>query len=147
MVVEAPGPTIFVIDGDPEVTVHRMVAPRWNHREGRHDPLRDPPVVLAIFRIAPCADIEPAWAFDDLEHRPRILQVVLVALRTFEERVGGQLAAMQKGDVAGVNATLHGLQPIAFLQTLRDEAGLVRNERKFPLWQRWLLRGRPHIRP
>src|SRR5690349_4249150 len=37
VIIEAPGPAVFIIDGDPEVTVYGVVAPRRDHREGWHD--------------------------------------------------------------------------------------------------------------
>src|SRR5262249_607818 len=96
---------------------------------------------------APCADIEPARALDDLEHRPRIPQVVLVALRALEQRVGVELTAMQERNVAGVDAALHGLQPVAFLQALPGEAVRARYEGKLPFRQWRLVRGWPHVGP
>jgi hypothetical protein len=44
--------------------------------------------------------------------RPRVLEIVLVALGALEQRVGAEIAAMQEGDVARIDATFHGLQPV-----------------------------------
>src|SRR4029453_11137149 len=67
MIVEAPRPAVFVVDRDPEMAVDRMVAARRDHRERGHHPLRDPPVVVAVLRVAASADVEPAGAFGDFE--------------------------------------------------------------------------------
>src|SRR5437868_9536630 len=84
-VVEAPGPAILVIDRNPKVTVHWMITPRRDHREGWHDPLRDPPIVIAVFRVAARAHEKTARALDHLEHGPSIPQVVLITFRALEE--------------------------------------------------------------
>src|SRR4051812_42512489 len=49
--------------------------------------------------------------------------------------------------MARIDAALHGLQPIAFLMTFRDEALVRPDERKFPSRARRLLIGRAHIGP
>ena len=54
---------------------------------------------------------------------------------------------MQEGDVARIDAAFHGLQPVALLQPLRGEGLLRRHHREFPLRQRRLVVGRPHIGP
>src|SRR5689334_6549702 len=54
---------------------------------------------------------------------------------------------MQEGDVAGVDATFHRLEPVALLYALRHEALLERYGRELPLRQRRLLLRRPHVGP
>src|SRR5262249_28882501 len=147
VVIEAPGPAVFIIDRDPEMTVHGVVTPRRDHRERWHDPLRDAPIVVAVLGIAARAHVESAGALRHLEHGLSVTQVVLIALCTLEERISAQLAAVQEGNVARIDAALHRLQPIAFLQTLGRETLLTRNGRKLPLWQGWALVRRPHVGP
>src|SRR4029079_12806601 len=115
VVVEAPRPAGVVVDGDPEMAVHRVIAARRDHREGRHDPLRDAPVVLALLGVAARADIEPPGALDHLEDRPRVAQGVLVALGPLEQRIRVQVAAVEERHVARVDPPLHGLQPVRLL--------------------------------
>src|SRR5262249_61386159 len=79
-VVEAPGPAILVVDGYPEMAMHRMIAARRNHGERRHDPLGNAPVVVAVVGVAAGADIETARAFDHLEEKLRGAQIVPVSL-------------------------------------------------------------------
>src|SRR5262245_51187836 len=54
---------------------------------------------------------------------------------------------MQPGDVARIDAALHRLQPIAFLEALGDEALLGLHRREFPFRQWRLMLGRSHIGP
>ena len=54
---------------------------------------------------------------------------------------------MQERDVAGIDAALHRLQPVALLQALGDEGLLGRDGGEFPFRQRRLLIGRAHIGP
>src|SRR5437868_4448146 len=77
-----------------ELAVHRMVAAGRHHREARHHPGRDPPVVVAVLGVPACADVEPAVCLRDLEERAQVVQVVLVALRALEERVALQAAGV-----------------------------------------------------
>ncbi len=58
-----------------------------------------------------------------------------------------ELAGMQERDVAGVDAALHRLQPVRFLQPLRHEAAVGRHHGEFPFRQRWLLFRRTHVGP
>src|SRR5215468_364643 len=85
VVVEAPGPAILVIDRNPEMAVDRMIAARRDHREGRHHPLGDAPVVPVVLGIAPGSDKESARTLDHLEYRPRVGEVVLIALGALEQ--------------------------------------------------------------
>ena len=147
LVVEAPGPAVLVVDRHPEVAVHRMVGAGRDHGEGRHHPLGDAPVVVAVLGVAPRADVEPAGALDHLEHRLHVAHVVLVALRALEQRIAVELAGMQEGDVAGIDAAFHRLQPVRLLEPLRHEAVARRHHGELPLRQRRLLLGRTHVGP
>src|SRR5262252_3706839 len=115
MKVVAPGPAILVVDRDPEVAVDRVVAARRDHGEAGHHPGRDAPVVIAVLGVAPGADIEPAGLLHHLEIRLHVGEVVFVALGALEQRIGAEVAAVQEGDVARIDPTLHRLQPVAFL--------------------------------
>ena len=129
------------------MAVHGVAAARRDHGEERHHPLGDPPVVVAVLGIAAGADEQAARALDHLEHRPRVAEIVAVALGALEQRIGIDVAAMQEGHVARIDPALHGLQPIAFLQPLGNEALPVRHQRELPFRQRRLPVGRPHIGP
>ena len=129
------------------MAVHRMVTPRRDHREGWHDPLRDPPIVIAVLGVAARPHEKTAGALDHLEHGPGVPQVVLIASRALEERVGAQFSAVQKRNVARIDATLHGLQPIAFLHPFRGEALSGWDQSKLPLRQGGLPFRRPHVGP
>src|SRR6266481_1405981 len=118
--VVAPGPAILVINWSPEVAVDRMIAARGDHGEARHHPRRNAPIVIAVLGVA---------------------------LGALEQRIGPEVAAMQEGHMARVDASLHGLQPIAFLKALGDEALLGGDSGELPFRQRRLLLGRPHISP
>src|SRR5437899_1171914 len=74
-------------------------------------------------------------------------EVVFVALGALEQRIGAEVAAVQKGDMARIDPALHRLQPIAFLQALGDEGLIGRHRREFPFRQRRLLLRRTHIGP
>ena len=147
MVVEAPRPAIVIVDRDPEVAVHRVIAARRDHGEAGHDPRRDAPVVVAVLGVASRADVQAALALDHLEHRLLVLEVVLVALRALEKRIRIEAAAMQEGHVARVDPAFHRLQVIALLQALRGVALFRRNCREFPFGQRRLLVRRAHVGP
>src|SRR6266478_5154378 len=145
--VVAPGPAILVINWSPEVAVDRMIAARGDHGEARHHPRRNAPIVIAVLGVAPGADIESAWLLHDLKIGLNVGEVVFIALGALEQRIGPEVAAMQEGHMARVDASLHGLQPIAFLKALGDEALLGGNGGELPFRQRRLLLGRPHISP
>jgi len=85
----------MVVDRDPEMPVHGMVAARRHHGKARHDPWRDAPVIMFVLGIAAGADIKPALAFGDLEDRHLVLLVILVSGGALEQRIGLQVAAMQ----------------------------------------------------
>ena len=129
------------------MAVQRMVGARRDHGEARHDPLRDAPVVVAVLGIAAGADVQAARALHHLEVRLHVRHIVFVALGALEQRVGREIAAVQERDVARIDAALHRLQPVRFLQALGDEALLGRHRGEFPLRQRRLLFRRPHIGP
>src|SRR5688500_7827927 len=97
MVVEAPGPAILVVDRDPEMAVDRMVAAWRHHREARHHPGRDAPVVVSFFRVAARADVEAAVAVDHFEYRALVAHIVLIAARALEQRIAVEVAAVQPG--------------------------------------------------
>ena len=147
MVVVAPRPAGLVVDRDPEVAVDGMIASRRDHRERRHHPLRDAPVVVAAFRVPARADVQPAGAFDYLEHRPRIGQVVLVAPGALEQRIRIQIAAVQPRHVARIDAAFHRLQPVRFLEALAGERLRARHRDEFPFGERRLRVGRTHAGP
>ncbi len=129
------------------MAVDRMVGARRDHGEGRHHPGGDAPVIVAVLGVAAGADEEPAGLLHDLEMRPHVAEIVFIALGALEQRVGAEVAAMQEGDVARIDAALHGLHPVAVLQPLGDEGLLGRNGGELPLRQRRLLLGRAHIGP
>jgi hypothetical protein len=74
----------MIVNGDPEVTVNRMITSWRNHCETRHDPRSDAPVVLVIFGISPHADEQTPTRFVHLENWLSIRIIVLVALCAFE---------------------------------------------------------------
>ena len=124
-----------------------MVGARRDHGEGRHHPLGDAPVVVAVLGVPARADVEPAGALDDLEHRLHVAHVVGVALGALEQRIAVELAGVQERDVAGIDAAFHRLQPVRFLEALRHEAVARRHHGELPLRQRRLLLGRTHVGP
>src|SRR5690606_15521118 len=75
------------------------------------------------------------------------LLVVLVALRALEQRVVLQPAGVQERDVAGVDAALEGLQPVALLQALGGVGLLRGHQRELELRQRRLAGRIPHVGP
>ena len=121
MEVVAPGPAILVVDRDPEMAVDRVIAARRDHGERRHHPRRDAPIIVAVLGIASSADEEPSRLLDHLEIWLHVGEIVLIAPGALEQRVGTEVAAVEKRDVTRIDAALHGLQPIAFLQPLGDE--------------------------
>src|SRR5260221_10541709 len=100
VVVEAPGPAILVVDRYPEMAMDRMIAAWRDHREGRHHPLGDAPVIPVVLAIAPRPDKEAARALDHFEYRPRIGEVVLIALGALEQRAGVEVSTSQERHVA-----------------------------------------------
>jgi hypothetical protein len=95
-----------------------VVAARGDQREAGHHPRRDPPVVGVGLGVAPGAHEQTALGVGDLEERAEVREVVLVALGALEQRVGLETAGVQPRDVAGVDAALEGLQPVALLPAL-----------------------------
>ena len=71
----------------------------------------------------------------------------LLPCGALEQRVLVDVVAVQPGDVARIDAALHGLQPVALLDALGDEALLRRHHREFPLRQRRRVLRRAHIGP
>ncbi len=147
MIIVTPGPAVLVVDGYPEMPVHGVPTARRDHGEGRQHPLGDAPVVVAILGIAPRTDVKTAGTLDHLEHRLRIAEVVLIAFGALEQRIGADIGAVQKGDMAGVDAPLHRLQPVALLQPLGHEPLLARDQRELPLGQRRPPFRRSHVGP
>ena len=72
--------------------------------------------------VAAGADEETAVALCDLELRSRVGLEVLVALGAGVQRVVVEVEPVREGDVARVDAALHGLEVVGELATLRDEA-------------------------
>ena len=133
MEVVAPGPAILVVDRDPEMAVDRVIAARRDHGERGHHPRRDAPVVVAVLGVAARADEEPARLLHDLEIGLHVGEIVLIALGALEQRVGSEIAPVQKRDVTRIDAALHRLQPVAFLQALGDEASDRRERWRTPI--------------
>src|SRR5260221_12797343 len=66
-----PRHTIFVVHGHPSMAVERVPGVGRNEGVPRHDPLRDPPVIVSGIRIAPRADEQAAGGCEDVEGRLR----------------------------------------------------------------------------
>ena len=147
MIVPVPDPAVLVVDRHPVVAAGRMIAARRDHGHARHDPLRDAPVVFAGLGVAARADQEAAGALDHLEMRLHVAERVVVALGADVKRIVLELAAVQPGAVAGIDAAFERLQPVALLQALGDVALLERHRAPFELGQRRLLVRRTHIGP
>ena len=125
-----------------------MVGARRDHGEGRHHPLGDAPVVVAVLGVAARADVEAAGALDHLEHRLHVAQVVLVALRALEQRIAVELAA-SAGTRRGWNRCRLP-SPAASCDSCSRfdmKLRLGRHHGEFPLRQRRLLLGRAHVGP
>ena len=115
VVIKTPRPTTGVIDGHPKVPMQGMVRSWGHHGEGGHDPRCDAPIILLVFRISSGAYKETPLGIDHFKNRFEVVLVVLIAFGAFEQGVVVQTAAVKKGDVTGVDAAFHGLQPVAFL--------------------------------
>ncbi len=100
MVVDAPGPTAFVVDRHPRMCAQWMTRARRNYRIPGYDPRRDAPVIFTTFGIAARTDQKATGKFFDLEQRHAVLFVIDIALRALEQRILVELAAMQPGNVA-----------------------------------------------
>src|SRR4029078_11787021 len=124
-----------------------MASARGNDRVPGDDPGRDPPIISVTVRIAPRTNQQSARKLLDLEQGHAVLLVVDVALRTFEQWILVESRSVQPLHVAGIDAAFHGLQVIAFLQTLGDKA--LRRFDLGPLQRgwRWLHARRAHIGP
>ena len=129
------------------MTMQRVVSARRDHGEIRDDPLRDPPVVISVIRIAACTDIQPSGTLDNFKHRPQIAEVVLITSSVSEQRIRVQIAAMQERNVAGIDAALQRLKPIAFLQPFGRNRVRAGNGGEFPFGRRRLQFGRSHVGP
>jgi hypothetical protein len=64
--------------------VNRMVGARGDHGEGRHDPLSDSPIIIAVLSVSSRSDQKTTGTFNDLEDGLGIIQIILVALRALE---------------------------------------------------------------
>jgi hypothetical protein len=95
MEVVGPGPARHVVDRNPEMAPDRIIAERRDHREGRHHPLGDAPVVAVVLGIAAHPDIEAACALHDFENRPCVGKNVMATFR-----VGIEVATVQERHVA-----------------------------------------------
>ncbi len=124
-----------------------MIAARGNARVAGHDPRRDAPVILVILGVATRADEQPALVVHHFEDRREILHVVLVAGRALEQRIAGEVAAVQEGHVARIDAAFHGLQPVALLDALGHERLVERHRAELVLGLRGLLFRRTHVGP
>ena len=82
---------------------------RRDDRIPRHDEGRDAPVVVRVVRIAARADQESALGILNFELRPRIGFEVHVAVRAFVHRIVIEVEAMQRRDVARVDAAFERL--------------------------------------
>ena len=111
----------------------------------RHDPLGNAPIELARRRRPPHADDHAAARFDHFEARIG-LAGELGALAHMQ-RIAAQIVPVQEGDVHRVDAALQGLQPVAFLGALTDEAVRRGHRRPFEIRQRRLLCRWAHIDP
>src|SRR5204863_9861578 len=65
--VVAPCPAILVINWDPEMPVHGMIATGRDHGEARQHPRGDAPIVIAVLGIAPRAEEEATGLLHDFE--------------------------------------------------------------------------------
>src|SRR5690349_12039870 len=147
MIVDAPGPAIFIVDRHPGMRTQGMAGAWRNDRVPGDDPGRYPPIVFVPVGIAPGADQQSAGKLLDLEQGHAVLLVVDVALRTFEQWILVELRSVQPRHVTGIDAAFHRLQIVAFLQTLGDQA--LRRIHLGPLQRGWrrLHARRAHIRP
>jgi hypothetical protein len=87
LVIEAPRPAVLVVDGYPEVPMHWVVGTWRYHRECRNDPLRHSPIIVAILRISAGTDQKTASTFNHLKNGLAIIEIILIALRSPEERI------------------------------------------------------------
>src|SRR5215510_7817181 len=120
MVVPVPDPAVLVVNRDPEMSADRIVAARRDHGGAWHDPLRDAPIIFAGFGVASRPDQQAAWALDHFEVRTHVAEGVFIALGALVEWIGLELAAMQPGAMARIDAAFERLQPVALLQPLGD---------------------------
>src|SRR5664279_3095661 len=84
VIVEAPRPAILVVNRYPKMPMYRMVTSGRDHREARHDPRRDAPIIFAVFCIPARPDVKTTGLLNNLKYWPRILQVVLISLCALE---------------------------------------------------------------
>src|SRR6266568_2204764 len=129
------------------MAVERIAAPvGGNEGVPGHDPLRDPPIIVAGIRIAPRADDQAAGRVEDVEaglrgfREPRARGIPM-------EWVGGQIPAVQERNMAGIDAALDRLQVVALLPPFGGDA--MRRGQMHPLEvrQRRLFLRRPHVGP
>src|SRR5207247_1315235 len=141
-----PRHAILVVHGHPSMAVERVAGVGWNEGVPRHDPLRDPPVIVAGIRIAPRADEQAAGRVDDVEAGLRGFRE-LRARGVPMERVARQIPAVQERNMAGIDAALDRLQVVALLPAFGGDA--MRRGQMDPLEvrQRRLLRRRAHVGP
>ncbi len=128
------------------MAVERVAGVGRNEGVPRHDPLRDPPVIVAGIRIAPRADDQAAGRVEDVKAGLggfRELRTRGVAM----EWVGGQIPAVQERYMAGIDAALDRLQVVALLPPLGGDAMRRRQMHPLEVRQRRLLRQRAHVGP
>src|SRR5258706_13723521 len=141
-----PRHAILVVHGHPSMAVERVRGVGRNEGLPRHDPLSDPPVIVAGIRIAPRADEPAAGGVEDGEGGLRGFRE-LRARGVPVEGVAGQVPAVQERNMAGIDAALDRLQVVALLPPLGGDT--MRRGQMHPLEvrQRRLFLRRPHVGP
>src|SRR5215469_1054147 len=118
MEIDAPGPTIVVVDRYPNMPAKRMVS-EWRYQsEPRKEPLRDAPVIGVRLTIPPAEQCEATWITLDLKDHVSIGLDVIIGLGALVHRIVINLVAVHIGNVTRVDTALHGLQVVALLQAL-----------------------------
>ncbi len=104
-------------------------------------------VVAGLVGVAARADQKAALEIHDLEDGHPVALVVLVAAAPLEQRIAVELARVQEGHVARVDAAFHRLQVIALLEAFGNKAALGRYHRPLELGRRGFQPGRSHVDP
>src|SRR5579862_4703608 len=129
------------------MTAERRVArKRRQHREARHQPGANPPIVIGSIGIAARALDDASGCLRDLELRMRTLRDdVPRARHVVLGRLLHRLETVEKAQMTRVNVALETLQPMTILISLRDIDLIRGNVEPFEIGQRRLFFGRPHI--
>ena len=106
VVVKAPSPAVFVVNGHPKMPVQGVVSPWRHHGEARHDPRCDAPVQVARLGLTAYTHQQAAFNLFDFKLGFEVAHVVVVAFGASEQGVGFERATVQKRHMAGVNAAL-----------------------------------------